>query len=116
MKVLKELYSEYGIVMEEDTEKKSLYKYNIEYVPVDIPGKEDEDYYVKATDFDEKTNKVKAGAKYYIIEPKGKGPGKNTFVDKAVNPFEEEPEEKPEQEPKDKGTTQVGKVSQEEIS
>jgi len=102
MKILKEIYSEFGITVEATTDKKSLYDYNKEYIPVAISGKENTRFYVKQNDFDDKTKQVKPGAKYYLLEPKGKGRGQYQNIYKEVDPFAKEPKQEPEQKSKTK--------------
>lgn len=67
MKVLRELYSEYGITVEaKESQNPNDYVY--------IPGGE-EDQYVRVQDFDTKTKKPKPGAQLYRLVKKEKGRG-----------------------------------------
>lgn len=67
MKVLRELYSEYGITVEaKESQNPNDYIY--------IPGGE-EDQYVRVQDFDTKTKKPKPGAQLYRLVKKEKGRG-----------------------------------------
>ena len=122
MKILKEIYSEFGISMEATTPRKSLYDIHKDYVHIDFPGK-DEDYYVHISDFDEKTKKVKPGAKYYIVRNKETKAGKIPYIYKEADPFKEpeikqekskEEKEKERQQQREKDTT--NRVDQEEIA
>lgn len=97
LEVLREIYAEYGIIMEADEDSSSkdrkqrtaptklpLAQYHGQYIP--IVGKTGEKLYVKKEDFDEKTKQVKPNAKYYKLEPKGKGAGIYQNIYKEVPP------------------------------
>ncbi len=67
MKILRELYSKYGITVEaKDSQNTNDYIY--------LPGGE-EDQYVRVQDFDTKTKKPKPGAQLYRLVKKEKGRG-----------------------------------------
>ena len=67
MKILRELYSKYGITVEaKESQNANDYMH--------LPGGE-EDQYVRVQDFDTKTKKPKPGAQLYRLVRKGKGSG-----------------------------------------
>ena len=68
MKILKEIYSEFGITLEAEKQSQSDEDY------IHIPGA-DKHLYVRVQDFDTKTNKPTPGAQLYRYEKKDKGRG-----------------------------------------
>lgn len=67
MKILRELYSEYGITVEAKVSQNAD-----DYM--EVPG-EEENIYVRVHDFDSKTKKPKPGAQLYRLQRKEKGRG-----------------------------------------
>jgi len=68
MRILKEIYSEFGIALEAKKQTQSDEDY------IHVPGA-DKHIYVQAQDFDTKTNKPTPGAQLYKYEKKDKGRG-----------------------------------------
>lgn len=89
IRILKEIYSEFGIVFEAG---KGQSDEDFTY----LPGRK-EDLYVKTQDFDTKTNKEKPGAQLYRLVKKDKGRGAvasyKQVVDTPPNKKEEEIDE-----------------------
>lgn len=86
IKILKEIYSQFGIVVEAG-------KGQSDEDFVHLPGRE-EDFYVKTQDFDTKTNKEKPGVQLYRLVKKDKGQGRVASYKPVANTLPNKDEDK----------------------